>query len=369
MDVLIVMPLAEQRGGGELMLVHLLRAMRTTQVRFTVTLFEGGPLAAEFGRMGHEVVVIEAGRLRQVHRYFAAVLGLTRLARRSDLVWSWMPKGHLYASPAAMLASRPAVWNQLGTPKAGAWLDRLATALPAAGVIALSRAGMEAQARLWPHRPVRLVYPGTDLDEFDPDRLPDRASVRAKLELPADAPLIGIVARLQRWKGIHLVIEAMPRVLAAHADAQLVVVGGEHSLEPHYVQELRNLIDWLGLDEKVRLVGLQSNVREWMHAMDVIVMASYGEPFGIVVIEAMALGKPVVASDNGGPTEIITPGIDGLVFKPGNPVSLADALLQVLDHADLAREIERNARARARVFSAHAYAQNAIEAARALTAV
>jgi glycosyltransferase involved in cell wall biosynthesis len=279
-----------------------------------------------------------------------------------------MPKGHLYAGPAAILARRPAVWNQLGTPTRSGWLDRIATALPAAGVIVLSRAGMEAQTRLWPRRQVQLVYPGTELDEFDPDRLPDRASARSKLQLPPDAPLIGIVGRLQRWKGMHLVIEAMPRILAAHPSAQLVVVGGAHSLEPNYEHELRDLIASLGIGDHVRPVGLQRNVAEWMQAMDVIVMASYGEPFGIVVIEAMALGKPVVASDTGGPTEIITNGVDGLIFKTGDAASLADTLLQVLGDPKLARQIGRNAHLRARAFSAQTYAAAAVEAAGSLAA-
>lgn len=367
-NILIVMPLAEQRGGGELTLIHLLRVVPRREARFRVALLEDGPLAAEFDRLGHDVIVIPAGRLRQLHRYVATVLRLVRVARQADLVWSWMSKAHLYAALAAALARRPAVWNQLGTPSEGEWMDRLVTALPAAGVIANSRAGLEAQARLWPHRQVRLVYPGVDLHDFDPDRVGNRDSARARLDLPLSAPLIGIVARLQRWKGIHLVIEAMPKVLTAHPDARLFVIGGRHSLEPHYERELRDLVASLGLDDHIRLVGLQQNVSEWMQAMDALVMASYGEPFGMVIIEAMALGKPVVASDTGGPTEIISPGIDGLLFKTGDTVSLAETLLLVLDQPDLAREIGSNARARAQAFSADAYAGNAIDAVRALVA-
>ena len=348
------------------MLVHLLRAVPREQARFKVAFLENGPLAAEVGELGHDVIVLRAGRLRQVHRYIASVASLTRLARQADLVWSWMPKAHLYAAIAGAIARKPVVWNQLGTPDEGRWMDRLVTALPAAGVIALSAAGMRAQMGLWPHRPARLVYPGVDLDDFDPDRIGDQASVRAKLDLPANAPLIGIVARLQRWKGIHLVVEAMPQVLAAHPDARLLVIGGVHSLESRYQQELHELIASRGLGENVSLVGLQRNVPEWMQAMDVLVMASYDEPFGIVVIEAMALGKPVVASDTGGPTEIIRSGADGLLFRTGDSESLAAKLLQVLDHPDLADEIGSRARARAITFSARSYGNAAIEAARTL---
>ena len=242
-------------------------------------------------------------------------------------------------------------------------LDRLVTALPAAGVVALSRRSIDAQRRLWPRRRTRLVYPGADLDEFDPDRLPDQATVRSRLQLPLGSPVIGIVGRLQSWKGFHVAVEAMPIVLAEHPDTQLIIVGGTHPLEPGYEQELRALAESLHLTSHVHLVGLQRNVAEWMHAMDVVVMASYDEPFGIVVIEAMALGRPVIASDSGGPTEIITPGTDGLLFRTGDSSSLAQTLLTLFRQPELAHEIAQNARRRAQDFSATAYARSAIRAA------
>ena len=95
---------------------------------------------------------------------------------------------------------------------------------------------------------------------------------------------------MQRWKGIHVLIEAMPIILKAHPDAHCVVVGGRHALEPDYPEFVQAKIGDLGLEAQVTLVGLQHNVPEWMQAMDVIVHASDHEPFGIVVIEAMALG-------------------------------------------------------------------------------
>src|SRR5439155_3346393 len=119
------------------------------------------------------------------------------------------------------------------------------------------------------------------------------------------------VGRLQRWKGFHVLVEAMPRILRSHPAAQCVLVGGEHALEPDYKRFLEDRITSLGLQERIHLVGQQQNVAEWTTAMDVFVHASDREPFGMVVVEAMALGKPVVASADAGPTEVITPGVDG----------------------------------------------------------
>ena len=124
---------------------------------------------------------------------------------------------------------------------------------------------------------------------------------------------------------MHVLVEAMPAILEAHPDAHCVLVGGDHAQEPDYPAFLRERIDGLSLTEKVTLTGLQSNVPKWMQAMDVIVHASDQEPFGIVVIEAMALGKPVVAGNAAGPTEVITEGVNGLLTPYGDAAALLHA--------------------------------------------
>ena len=90
--------------------------------------------------------------------------------------------------------------------------------------------------------------------------------------------------------------------------------------------ELLELAGRLGVGEDVVFAGLQRDIPRWMSAMDVVAHPAYGEPFGIAVVEAMALGKPVVASDSGGPVEIIEAGVSGVLFKTGDPSALADAV-------------------------------------------
>jgi glycosyltransferase involved in cell wall biosynthesis len=204
------------------------------------------------------------------------------------------------------------------------------------------------------------VYPGAEVDRFDPDRLMPPAAARARLGLPAAGPIIGIVSRLQRWKGIHVVIDAMDLLRRTHSTAHCIVVGGRHALEPHYEDDLERQIASLGLTEQVTLVGLQANVPEWMQAMDVIVHASDQEPFGIVVIEAMALGKPVIAGSGGGPAEIITDGVDGLLVPYGDVIAMAGALRRFLDDPSFAAQVGAAARERASEFSDRRYAENLI---------
>ena len=366
MKVALLTSIADQRGGGELMLSQLLEHGRRSDVQWVVIFLEQGPLVREYQRMGVRTVVVEAGRLRHVHRLVLSSWSIAAILRREqvDLLVSWSAKPHLYGSMAALLAGVPSAWYQLGYPVGRhlSLLDRVATWMPARAILALSRVGAEAQKRLWPHRPVHLVYPGVELSRFDPSRLPPKREVRRQLGLPEKATLVGIVGRLQRWKGMHVLIEAMPYILQQYPDARCVVVGGDHKLEPDYPEHLRALVDAHGMHDKVIFAGFQKNVPQWMQAMDVMVHASDDEPFGIVVIEAMALGKPVVATDTAGPSEIITHGVDGLLTPFGDAEQLAGRIIHYLDHPDVMREAGRAARTRAMDFAPETYAANVIAA-------
>jgi glycosyltransferase involved in cell wall biosynthesis len=359
------MPLGTALGGGEEMLRQLLVHGRGQDVEWIVVFLRDGPMVAEMRALGLDVRVVEAGRFRNVPARLRAIGKIARLAQAggADLILGWMVAGQLTAGAAALLAGVPCVWFQVGTPRPD-WLDRAATLLPARGVIVLSRAAAAAQARVWPRRRQWLVYPGASLDAFDPKRLPAPADARSKLGLPAGGPLVGMVGRLQRWKGMHVFIAAMSRAHAERPDVRAVIVGAPHETEPGYADELRAQAHALGLDGVVTFAGFQSNVPEWMQAMDVFVHASDREPFGIVVIEAMALGKPVIAGDAGGPAEVVTDGEDGLLVPYGDDRSLARAILRYLDDHALAARLGAAARVRAAIFDDRTYAANVIAALR-----
>ncbi|MBD2594141.1 glycosyltransferase family 4 protein [Nostoc spongiaeforme FACHB-130] len=368
MKAIVIMPLAEQRGGGEMMFLDLMQQGRNAGVEWIAIFLESGPMVEQVRKLGIDTRVIESGRLRQVHKLISTVLRIAAIARRerADIIVNWMWITHFYGGMAAMLAGLPSVWYQLEVPHDKFWLVRLATALPARAVITLSQDGKQAQAEIWPHRPTPLVYPGVALDRFEPAALPSPQAARQKLGLPAQGPLIGIVGRLQRWKGMHVLVQAMPKVLEKYPDAHCLVVGGKHDLEADYEEFLKSEITNLGLEEKVIMPGLQRNIPEWVQAMDVFVHASDKEPFGIVIIEAMALGKPVIAGNAGGPTEIITDGMNGLLTPYGDSEALAIAILRYLDEQDFAQNVAVAARQRALDFSTQNYAQNFINTLRSL---
>ena len=329
MRVAIVMPLAEQRGGAELMLMHLLRANRHGPgADYRVAFLEDGPLADEVRALGYPVQVFPAGQLRDLPRFLAVTRRLRQWFKRErvQLVLSWMSKAHLYAGPAAALAGVPAVWWQHGIP-GGHWMDRTAARLPAREVFCSSNAVQAAQRRVRPARDTSVIYPAVDLERFHPARLPTPGQARRQLGLPPAGPLVGIVCRLQHGKGVHVFLDAAAQVLATRPGASFVVVGGEHALEPDYPARLASQVRRLGLADRVLFAGYQACTELWMQALDVCVHASTGtEAFGMVIIEAMALGKVTLAAKADGPLEIIEDGVDGLLVEPGKPALLAEAI-------------------------------------------
>lgn len=365
--VLVVMPLGEQLGGGEMMFRQLMEHGRGQGIEWIAVFTKDGPMVEETRGFGVETHLIAAGRIRAVGRRIGAIRRIAALARERQvsLVFGWMVSSQLLAGPAAWLADIPAAWYQVGLPSPD-WMDRFATFCRARGIVVLSKDVAAAQARVRPLRPQHLVYPGASLEKFETVRAQSPATLRARFRLPATGPVIGIVGRLQRWKGMHTLIAAMPVVRARHPDAHLVIVGGAHDTEPAYGDELRALTRANGVEGAVTFAGFQADVPHWMQAMDIVVHASDREPFGIVVVEAMALAKPVIAGAAGGPAEIITDGQDGLLVPFDDVAALAGAVNRFLDDPAFAERCGAAAHTRARDFGAQRYAARLVDAIREL---
>lgn len=189
------------------------------------------------------------------------------------------------------------------------------------------------------------IYDGINCEAFAPG---GGAAVRAEFGIPPDAPLVGIVGHLQRWKGQLLVVEAVARARRQHPDLRCLIVGGVHRLGEDYAAEVRERIAAEGLEGHVILTGARRDVAACMDAMDVVIHSSIRpEPFGRVLIEAMALGRPVIAPRLGGPREIVADGETGVLVAPRDVAALAEAIAGLV--ADEPRRLAMGRAARARV--------------------
>lgn len=172
---------------------------------------------------------------------------------------------------------------------------------------------------------VRVVYDAIDLGQCDSSINPQ--VVRETYGIQLGEPVIGTVAHLFPRKGYEFLISAMVEVRRAVPDVRWLVIGKG---DPHYTAKLTDLIAKNGLEGLTRFLGYQTDIFPFLHAMDCVVLPSIMEGFGFVLVEAMAVGKPVIASRVGGIPEIVEDGVTGILVDPRDSRSLAKQIVLLL---------------------------------------
>ena len=225
-------------------------------------------------------------------------------------------------------------------------LDRRLLVPALQGVIFISQAVARTQLQaLSPPPPHRVIPNPVDLRAFQ--QPVDANAVRSEFDIPPDAPLIGMVGRITPWKGQHVFIEALARLRQQFPRVHGLILGetGLTAQDAAYQQELMARSRALGLEASLHWAGHRTDIPRILPALDALAHCSVTpEPFGRVIIEGMAAGAPVVASDAGGASEIIEDGVDGLLTPPGDANALAAALARLLTDARLRTQIIENGR-------------------------
>jgi glycosyltransferase involved in cell wall biosynthesis len=162
---------------------------------------------------------------------------------------------------------------------------------------------------------------------------PQRAEeVRRKLGIAKDTLLVGMVASLSEGKRQDLLIRAAKRISADHPECRFLIVGIPGQVE--YARKIRTMIETLGLEKQIIMPGFLGDIPSLMLALDILVLPSNNEAFGIVLLEAMANSRAIVGSDSGAIPEIVRHGENGLLFAPGDSDSLAEAILRLIRSPD-----------------------------------
>jgi glycosyltransferase involved in cell wall biosynthesis len=194
-----------------------------------------------------------------------------------------------------------------------------------------------------PEELITVVPLGRDTRLFDPKSY-DRSEARKKYGFAQRGPIVGTAGRLDPQKGQEEFLRSIPLVLKHQRRARFVIAGDETRGEEGYRKQLLELSERLGVSDHVRFLPFVENVPEFMAAIDLFVLPSYSETYGLVLIEAMAMGKPVVATNAGGVPEIVDDGRTGLLIPPRDEGALADAIVRVLKDDSLRRDLSEQAR-------------------------
>lgn len=327
-----------QLSGGEIALLRLVPHL--TEVEPHVILAEDGPFADELVQAGVSTEVLPmAERARGLRKdsvtprtvrpaiVLAAAGYILRLALRlrrlrPDLVHTNSLKAGVYGSIAARLAGVPVVWHVRDRltsdylPAAAVWMVRIMTRRLTAAVIANSQATMNTLDPRAQPVIISSVVPEVPIAPAREPREPGPLTV-------------GMIGRFAPWKGQDLFLRAFADAFP-DGDTRCVLVGaalfGEHDFE----QWLHELAEELELGARVEFRGFRSDVWPELARMDVLVHASLiPEPFGQVVLEGMAARVPVVAADAGGPAELISHDVNGVLYPMGDRAALARSLREL----------------------------------------
>jgi glycosyltransferase involved in cell wall biosynthesis len=349
--LLSIQPVAE-RGGSDQAILRLFRGLRPDEFTCHLAVPADPPLRPELERAGVTVHIVPMERISTSHgarTWFAYALGwpltvyrLVRIIRanRIDVVHtnslhSW------YGWAAAWLTRRPHVWHAREiTVQSGMALkvERFLTRHFATQVICMS----QAIADQFPDANTVVVYETADPAEFNPARA---GHFRAAAGVPDDVVCFGAAGRVDSWKGFDVLLEAFASAVAKRDDIHLVFAGGP-------VAGKQTLYDTLerraGEIANVHWLGPRTDMPEVYADLDCFVLpTTEAEPYGLVVVEALASGTPVIATDAGGPREIAAaaePGSATLV-PPGNVAALCDALLVRAGETHSTSTAQRQARA------------------------
>ncbi len=161
---------------------------------------------------------------------------------------------------------------------------------------------------------------------------------------------IWVSASVSRLKRHDLVLSAFEMVAEKHPEARVIFIGAKDPLEPDWWKYLQKRARRSKFSDRIHWVGHVKDVRPWYRAADMLVLASDNESFGRVIVEAMAVGLPVIASRIGGIPEIITDNVNGLLAKPGNPKDFADCINRLFKDEDLKGQLIKNGKKRAKQF-------------------
>jgi glycosyltransferase involved in cell wall biosynthesis len=360
-------------GGAERALLALLDELDRTRFAPVVVLGEHGPLAADLEARGIETIV-EPFPSPPLYR-LAWPLTLARLARAS---WRIRRLAHVrgvrilhggdLVGLLLLIVARPQgarlVYQIHYLGGAARRLVLACLAVPAVDQLLAVSARQPSQLGPAPGLlagRTRVLPPGIRAEAFQDG---DRRAFRAEVGASDGAPLVGLVARHDTWKGHDVFLEAAARLRERRGDLRFVMVGGSlDGDQPPHVERYRDGFlarrKELGLEDAVAVLGHRQDVPAVLAGLDVLVCPSEDEPFGMIVLEAMAAGTPVVASDCGGPAEILEDGRSGLLFRTGSAGSLAAAVLRILDEPGLGRRLAAEARNRVRsAFGSARYARD-----------
>ncbi len=345
-------------GGAEKLLLSFIKKLNRSKYNVITAYLNGeGKLAGDFRKAGFKVF-----NLRMRNRMdLGAVIRLYRFLKRENIgiLHTHLIQADLCGFIAGKMASVPVIISTKHNPDE--FRKRFSICVRLDGifsnhsdrVIAVSHAVKDFLVK-WEkisEGKFTVIHNGVNLEEFSIDT--DIAEKKRELGINLSSKVVGSVGRLDRQKGHVFFLKAIPKILEDFSDIRFIFVG-----EGPLRSKLEKMASELRVNQNIIFTGIRPDVADILSILDIFVLPSIFEGFGIVLLEAMAIGKPVVASRVGGIPEIVDHGLTGILIEPANPSAIAGSVVKLLKNPVEAKRIANAGRAEVgRRFTADAMAR------------
>jgi glycosyltransferase involved in cell wall biosynthesis len=332
-------------GGGEHSFFDLLSHL-PRKWNLVAVVPEEGELAKRLRKKGitTEVFFLPPIRPWTILKVLGTIRSYIHLCRRNaaHLVYANGSRAAFYGGIAGRLLGLPVIWHcrMMGSDP---YLDSLIWRLSTRIVVNSNATAARFRVRVQPK--VRIVYNGVDLDWLQ------KSDVMKPEAIGDDWKIVLVVARLSRWKRHDLALEAFEHAAGLDLKLHMVCLGGADRSDPKWQAELVRRTERSKVSDRIHWLGQVDDVRPWYKAAHILLLASDNEPFGRVVVEAMASSLPVIAVSSGGVPEIVQHGVEGLLVAPGDSVGLGRGIAQLSVDEQLRRRLGDAGKRRAASFS------------------
>lgn len=361
-----------EMGGGEWSLLYLAERLDKKKFLPIVVCPSTGTFPDELEARGIRVIILPLGRIKTLNP-IPAVKTIIRLIKiilteRIHLIHANAPRANLLGGIAGRLTRRRVIWHarnfvvwgMVDTDKMFSFLtDRII-----ANSVAVSKRFKDIKGY---GKKVSVVYNGVGLEKFNPGI--DGYKIKREFGIQADVPLAGILSRMGPGKGQEYFMKAASIVKKSVPNIKFIIAG-DAVLEEERTElsKLVNQAKELKLCDDIIFTGYRSDIPDIMASLDLVVLATEAEPFGRVAIEAMAMAKPVIATNAGGIPEVVKDNITGILVPPKDVNAMAKAIVELLNNRKRMDEMGARGRERvSKVFSIENNVKATEEIYRALT--
>ncbi|MBI5326788.1 MAG: glycosyltransferase [Deltaproteobacteria bacterium] len=336
-NILYFSSFGSMKGGGQRSLFYLVRGLNKNIFNPIVVCPEEGELVNKLKETGIETVVMPSRRFRHLSIRF--IIKLLRLFKEKNIaiVHTDAPAETFYAGVAARLLGIPLVWH-IRVSNGNKVINSLLSYLCAKLILVAK--SLESRFPYLNSNKLVPIINGINVEEFDAF---SRTDIRKEIGTDKDTVVIGCIGRIEEMKGQEYLVRAIDIVSRERRDFRVLLIG---EADETYYKDIMALMDSLNITMLFSYLGYRTDTAGIIKDVDILVSSSFQEGLSRVILEAMAAGKPVIATDVGGTGEAVIDGINGYIIHPGNYNALAETILNLLSSPEKRKEMGTQGRQR-----------------------